>query len=84
MIGGEFSGYAFPAKSKMNSGAQALSEAPSRVSVDDNDAELDEWLDELGRDGIEVAPDGDEGFTQRAEGNLQPRKREPKHQNQLA
>ena len=34
------------------------------VSVDDNDAELDEWLDDLGRDGIEVAPDGDEGFTQ--------------------
>ena len=48
----------------MNSGAQALSEAPSGVSVDDNDAELDEWLDDLGRDGIEVAPDGDEGFTQ--------------------
>ena len=64
MIGGEFSGYAFPAKSKVNSGAQALSEAPSGVSVDDNDAELDEWLDDLGRDGIEVAPDGDEGFTQ--------------------
>ena len=64
MIGGEFSGYAFPAKSKVNSGAQALSEAPSGARVDEDDADLDEWLDELGREGIEVAPEGDEGFTQ--------------------
>ena len=32
------------------------------MSVDDNDAELDKWLDDLGRDGIEVALDGDEGL----------------------
>ena len=64
IIGGEFSGYAFPAKSKVNSGAQALPKAPSDARVDDDGADLDEWLEELGREGIEVAPDGDEGFTQ--------------------
>ena len=63
VIGGGSGGYALPAKSKVNSGAQALSEAPSRPSVDDDDADLDEWLDELGRQGIEVAPERDEGFT---------------------
>ena len=54
--------YAFPARSQVNSGAQALSEAPS--SVEDGQEDLDEWLGELGREGIEVEPDEDEGFTQ--------------------
>ena len=56
--------YAFPARSQVNSGAQALSEAPSRSSVEDGQEELDEWLEEQGREGVEVAPDEDEGFTQ--------------------
>ena len=63
VIGGDFAGYAFPAKSKVNSGAQALSEAPSRPNVEGDGSDLDEWLEELGKEGIEVAPEGDEGFT---------------------
>ena len=56
------SNFASPAKSKINSGAQAVSSEPVR-QPDGPEDDLEAWVRELRDEGIDVLPESMEGFS---------------------